>query len=486
MNEVELKFRPLFHPRSIAFIGASNNPQKWGFIILSNLLKGGYKGLIYPVNLDEPEIQGLKAYNRISAIPDTPDLAIIVTPPNSFPGVIDECIEKGIRAGVVITAGFAELGSEGEALQRDIVERARRGGMILVGPNCNGIMRPSWKLYPVMPPVFPSPGPMAIVAQSGNVATSIVRRLMKKGIGCSCYVSSGNEAHLHCEDFFEYLAEDQETRVILSYVEGIRDGRRFLQTARKVTRKKPIVMLKVGRTKAGAKAARSHTAALAGTDLAFEGAFRQTGIIRAESLDELTNIAISLFRQPLPRGRRMGILTAGGGWGVIAADACERAGLEIVELPHETISELDRILPPWWNRGNPVDLVAGLREGALLKSLETLLRCPVVDGVILLGIMPALPVGKIQSLTNKGISMETVDALIKLIVDVYDQFMELAERYQKPVITGSEIPVPIGDLEQRIAIALGKKGYVCYPSPEEAVLAMASLAAYSEYIRFAN
>jgi acyl-CoA synthetase (NDP forming) len=486
MTEIELKFQPLFHPRSIAFIGASNNPKKWGFIILSNLLKGGFKRPIYPVNFDEKTIQGLKAYGKVSEIPDTPDLAIIVTPPNSFPGVINECVEKGIRAGVVITAGFAETGNDGEILQREIVECARRGGMILVGPNCNGIMRPSWNLYPVMPPVFPLPGQMAIVAQSGNVATSIVRRLMKKGLGCSCYVSSGNEAYLHCEDYFEYLAEDRETRIILSYIEGIRDGRRFLEIARKVTKKKPIVMLKVGRTQAGAKAARSHTAALAGTDLAFEGALRQAGIIRAETLDELTNIAISLFRQPLPKGRRIGVLTAGGGWGVIAADACERAGLELVQLPDSTISELDGILPPWWNRGNPVDLVAGLREGALLKSLEALLRCPDVDGVILLGIMPALPVGKIQSLTNKGISSEAIDSILQMIVDIYDQFMELIEKYQKPVITGSEIPVPIGDLEQRIAIALGRKGYVCYPSPEEAVLAMSGLVAYSEYLMASN
>jgi len=175
MSEIERRLQPLFHPRSVAFIGASNNPRKWGFIVLANLINGGFKGQIYPINPREPRVQELKAYASVNDLPETPDLAVIVTPPPTVPPVIDQCVAKGIRAGLVITAGFAEVGGDGEGLQREMLDRARRGNMVLVGPNCNGIMSPSSKLYSAMPPIFPPPGPIAVVAQSGNVATSIVR-----------------------------------------------------------------------------------------------------------------------------------------------------------------------------------------------------------------------------------------------------------------------------------------------------------------------
>ena len=483
MSEIERKFQPLFNPKSVAFIGASNNSGKWGFIVLANLINGGFEGPIYPINPREPEIQGLKAYASAADLPETPDLAVIVTPPLTVPQVIDQCVAKGVRAGLVITAGFAELGGDGERLQQEMVDRARKGKMVLVGPNCNGIMRPSSKLYSAMPPVFPPPGPIAVVAQSGNVATSIVLRAMKNGFGCSCFVSSGNEADLHCEDYFDYMAEDPQTKVILSYIEGFKDGRRFFQVAKRVTKKKPIVMLKAGGTTAGARAAKSHTASLAGTDLTFDGACKQAGVIRAKDMDELRNIGAGLIRQPLPRGRRVGIVTAGGGWGVLAADACARAGLEVATLPKETIAELDGFLPPWWSRSNPVDLVAGLREGALIKSLESLLRCPKLDGVILLGIMAALPVELLPRSASQDVIKRRAEAMLRIIIDVYDQFMGLADMYQKPVVIGSEFPFAIGDLENQMATMLGEKGYICYPRPDDAAVVMASLASYAEYLR---
>jgi acyl-CoA synthetase (NDP forming) len=482
MSEIEPRFQPLFNPKSVAFIGASNTPNKWGFIVLANLINGGFQGPIYPINPRETKIQGLKAYASVADLPETPDLAVIVIPPLATPLVINECVSKGIRAGLVITAGFAEVGIDGERLQREMVDKARKGGMVLVGPNCNGIMRPSSKLYPLMPPVFPPPGPMAVVSQSGNVATSIIRRLMKSGFGCSCFVSSGNEADLHCEDYFEYMGEDTETRVILSYIEGFREGRRFFQTAKRVSKKKPIIMLKAGGTAAGARAAKSHTASLAGADLAFDGACKQAGIIRAKDMDELRNIGAGFIRQPLPRGRRVGIVTAGGGWGVLAADACVKADLEVVTLPEETIAELDSFLPPWWSRSNPVDLVAGLREDNLRKSLESLLRCPKLDGVIVLGIVAALPVKPLPPSSSQDVIERRTKAMVQMIGDVYDQFMGLADSYQKPVIIGSEFPFALGDLETRMAYMLGERGYICYPGPEDAAVVMASLASYAQYL----
>ncbi len=476
------KLRKLFHPRSVAFFGASNKPGKWGFIILANLINGGFGGTIYPINPSESQVQGLRAYQRIADIPDVPDLAVIVVPPQAVPSVIGECVAKGVQAGVVITAGFAEVGAVGQRLERDTVNQAHKGGMILVGPNCNGIMSPPERLHVAMPPIFFPPGPMAVVAQSGNVATSIARRGVKRGFGISRFVSSGNEADLHCEDYYAYLSEDPETRVILSYIEGFRDGRRFFAAARELTRKKPIVMLKAGVTGVGARAARSHTAALAGADLAFEGACRQAGVIRAGNIDDLTNIAAGFVGQPLPAGRRVGILTAGGGWGVLAADASARAGLEVPALSEETITQLDAFLPAWWSRSNPVDLVAGLKPDHLGRSLECLLRCPALDGVLLLGIMPALPFRPVPPSAGAQAVEKQAQVLLEAIGKVFDQFMGLAAHYQKPVIIASESPFSVENLENRMALMLGQRGYVCYSSPEDAAVVMAGLARYAEYL----
>jgi acyl-CoA synthetase (NDP forming) len=482
MAEVSERLQRLFYPHSVVFVGASNKPDKWGSIILANLINGGFKGLIYPVNPGETEIQGLTSYPSVTLVPGTPDLAVIVVPPGSVPHVIDECVAKGIRAGVVITAGFAEVGDDGHDLQREMVTRARDGGMLLVGPNCNGIMCPPANLYAAMPPVFPPPGQVAIVSQSGNVATSIARRVIKKGFGISCFVSSGNEADLHCEDFFRYLAKDPETRVILSYIEGFRDGKRFLEIAKEVTKKKPIIVLKAGSTSAGAKAAMSYTAALAGSDHAFEGLRRQAGIIRAKNIDDLTNVGVGFIHQPLPRGRQVAVLTAGGGWGVLAADACAKAGLEVPALPEETIAELDAFMPAWWNRGNPVDLVAALRPDHLWKASECLLRCSEIHGVILLGIMPVLPLRPLAPSASEQETENGIQEILRGIRDAFQNLVGLADRYHKPLIVASEFPTTAVDIESRMSGMLGKIGGVCYLRPEDAATAMAGLATYAEYI----
>ena len=378
------KLAPLFKARSVAFIGASKDPTKWGFLTLKHIIDGGFRGSLYPVNPREPEILGLKVYQGIADLPETPDLAVIIVPPPAVPAVIKECVSKGIRAGIVITAGFAELGGEGAKLQDEIVTIARQGGMALVGPNCNGVMSPWNSQYVQFPSFFVPPGPVAVIAQSGNVMDSLSLQIQMHGFGCSACIASGNEAVLHCEDYLEYLADDPRTKVILSYIEGFKDGERFLAVAREVSKKKPIVMLKAGKTQAGARAAASHTAALAGSDAVFDAVCRQSGVIRAKSLDEMLNIGLAFLRQPLPRGRGLGIITAGGGWGVLAADACAELGFDIVQLPEETINELDKILPAWWNRGNPVDLVAGAAADNLFKAVELVMQCPSVDALMFL------------------------------------------------------------------------------------------------------
>ena len=482
MTEIMDRFQPLLAPKSIAFVGASNAPGKWGNIVLRNLIMGGFEGNIYPINPKEEKILGLSVYKQICELPERPDLAVLIIPPPAVPGAVDECVKKGVKAGLVITAGFAEVGGVGSELQSEMVKKARQGGMILVGPNCNGIIRPSHKLFPQMPSIFPEPGPIGIVSQSGNVATTLSRRALKAGFGVSTVISSGNEADLHCEDFFQFLGEDPETKVIISYIEGFGDGRRFLETVKQVTRKKPVVMIKAGETAAGAQAALSHTAAMAGSSAAFDGACIQAGITRVHSIDDLFNTGIGFLRQPIARGNRTAIVTMGGGWGVVAADTCAKCGLDVVQLSEKTLSTLTKILPPWWNPGNPVDMVAGNIEGAMRKVVEVLLEAPETDCILLLGVFGLLKMGPMRSATDE----RAVEAHIQNTVDqmkiAYDQINELSHQFQKPVVTATELPFAVGDLEERLFYGIGKHGYALYRNPEPAAQVASHLVKFGAHI----
>ena len=467
----------------MAFLGASSDPTKWGFRILANLVNGGFQGKIYPVNPKKREILGLKVYGSVGDIPETPDLAVIVVPPPRVPGIVKECVNKGIKAGVVITAGFAEIGENGERLQREIVEIGRNGGMILVGPNSNGIVNPWNKLHSQMPPIFPFPGPIAILSQSGNVVGTISRLATTNGFGCSKCISSGNEADLQSHDYLDYLADDPNTKVILCYIEGFKEGSRFFHIAKEVTKKKPIAMLKAGETPAGARAVKSHTASLAGTDAVFNAMCQQAGVIRVRSVDELVNTGTALLCHPVPRGRRVGIVTAGGGWGALAADACAKLGLEVVALPPDTITELDSFMPAWWNPGNPVDLVAGAFGDTLTRCVEVLLRCPTVDAVIMLGLMPGVSTYLFTRPSSEQEKEQLSEQLLTRVGNIFDRLNELANGHQKPVVVASE-PFAFGPTSaDKVISAIAEKDSVCYSMPHQAASALASLVQYGEYLR---
>ncbi|MBM4452059.1 MAG: hypothetical protein FJ013_07060 [Chloroflexi bacterium] len=480
-SETLTKLKLLFEPRSVAFIGASNDPEKWGFRILANLIDGGYQGKIYPVNPKGGEILGWQVYATVADIPETPDMAVIVVPPQQVAGVVRECAAKGVQAGIVITAGFAETGDE--KLEQELADVARRGGMVLVGPNSQGIVNTQAKLYPQIPPLFPQTGHIAAVSQSGAIIGNICRHLIMRGFGCSKCISSGNEADLHTEDYIEYLADDPQTRVMLSYLEGIKDGSRFFKVARETSKKKPIVLIKSGETDAGAKAAKSHTSALAGSDAVYQTVFRQTGIIRVRNLYEMLDTALAFLCHPLPRGRRVGIVASGGGAGVLAADACAKLGLEVVELPEETIKELDSFMPAWWSRGNPVDLVAGTFGEGPLRALEAVVKSPVTDGVILLGLIPAVrPPARVTEYSSEGDRKRIQDDMVTRLVGLYDRIAEMMKTYGKPVIIGSELPAVNAAFTQQMNKALADKNYVCYTMPHEAATAFAMLARYAEFL----
>jgi acyl-CoA synthetase (NDP forming) len=482
ISDLIARLKLIFEPRSIAFLGATSNPMKWGFRIFANIVYGGYQGRLYPINPTKEEILGKKVYKSVSELPEVPDVAVIAVPPPGVPKVLRECADKGIKSVVVITAGFAEVDRAGEYLQAEMVEIARRSGFRFIGPNTDGIVNPHHKLYAEMPPIFPFPGPISIVSQSGNIVGTLMRMSIESGFGCAKCISSGNEADLHAEDYIRYLADDPQTRVILSYVEGFKDGARYFKAAKEVTRKKPIIMLKTGETEAGAAAAKSHTASLAGMDSVVDAMCQQTGIIRVRHLDELVDAGTSFLCHPLPRGRRVGIVTAGGGWGVLCADACAKAGLDVVKFPPELIEELNSFMPAWWSHGNPVDMVAGIFGEGVMKCVEIVLRSPAVDGVIFLGIMPALPMEQFRREAKLDERDRLREAILEGIIKIFDSLKELTAKYGKPIVVGSE-PIAFGaGLAKKIIRSLAERNAVCYDLPHKPATAFASLAKYAEYL----
>jgi len=470
----------LFNPGSVALIGASNNVAKWGFHVLSLLVAKGGRA-IYPINKTEAEVQGLKAYSSLSKVPGPVDLAVITVPFREVPAAMKDCVSKGVKVAVVIPGGFAETGDEGARVQVEMVEIARQGGIRIVGPNGMGHFNTSADFFtvPYLPPV--KKGPLALIAQSGNTSQSIVYLACELGLGFSKYISSGNEADLHFEDYMEYLAEDDETKIILGYVEGLKEGRRFFKLAREITRKKPVVIMKAGRTVAGARAALSHTAALAGSDIVSEAAFRQSGVIRVEEVNELIDVALVLLGQPLPRGRKVGVLSAGGGAAVIAADALMKQNLELPRLSSETIKKLDSLLPPRWSHNNPVETGG---DPFSYSCLWALIEDENVDAALVIGgggvtgsyakwvSLPSSVSGQIEQYLEEAEVSELNDL---------DRSKELMKKHQKPIIFANMgVPTPrTGKVYEK----LQQEYLIPFLTPERAANALAHLMQYSEYVR---
>jgi acetyl coenzyme A synthetase (ADP forming)-like protein len=399
--------RPFFQPGSVAVIGASRNPESIGGRILSALVAGGFRGAIYPINPKTVSLGSLVAYPSIRDLPQSVDLAIIAVPRDLVPGVIDDCAARGVRAVVVITAGFAETGGDGIALQQKLVDKIRGFGMRMVGPNCLGLMNadPAVRLNASFSPIFPAVGRIAFSSQSGALGLAVLALARERHMGISNFVSVGNKADVSGNDLLQYWEEDKQTDVILLYLESFGNPRRFARIAKRVSRSKPIVAVKAGRTGAGSRAAGSHTAALAGSDVAVESLFHQTGVIRAETLEELFDLATALSSQPLPGGRRVAILTNAGGLGILCADSCEANGLKVRELGVETKALLRQFLPATASVMNPVDMIASASAEHFRKAVEILLASAEVDALIVLYIDVALAdAGSIAGGISAGVS----------------------------------------------------------------------------------
>lgn len=483
------QFQALFAPESVAIVGATDSPGKWGFRILFNALEGGYQGRLYGVNPKHTVLLGVPCFPSVSALPEAVDLALIVVPPQGVHACLRECAAKGVRAAVVITAGFGELNdSAARAAQAELIRMARDSGMLVVGPNCAGVASPAPKqLFCGMIARYPGAGKLSIVSQSGNVGGTALTWAALHQVGLARFVSSGNEAAAQTEDYLAFFAEDPQTASILSYVEGARDGRRFFEALRAAAARKPVVLIKGGRSQAGMKAAQSHTGALASEVRLFQAACRQAGAVVINDTYEAMEAAGVFACQPLPKGRRVGIISQGGGWGVITADACAEAGLDVAALPPETLAELDAFLPAWWNRGNPIDLVAGTDLTLLSRTVEVIMRCPAVDAVILLGIgyIASSRARLAHSPRAKEHGLDKLSEMGALIeVEDIQRIAESAVKHGKPLITASDtVLMAYGAPPNDVVLTLERLGFYLFSSPAHAARTLARMAERHEFLQ---
>lgn len=395
MTPVDMTSRPLdpiFSPGSIAVVGASRRRESLGFSLLHNLVVNEFSGAIYPVNPQAKAIHSLKCYPNVEAIPDPVDLAVILVPRQTVQGVVEECLAKGVKGLIVITAGFSETGEEGAERERRLRETVRAAGVRMIGPNCMGVINtaPEIRLDATFAPTPARPGAIGFVSQSGALGVAILNVAQDLGIGLTQFVSMGNKADVSGNDLLEHWEDDPETRVICMYLESFGNPRRFTEIAKRVTRKKPILVVKSGRTAEGARAASSHTGAMAGADVTVSALLEQCGVLRANTIEELFDVCRALVRCPLPGGNRVGIVTNAGGPAIMATDACVNQGLRIAELSEATRQVLRSFLPAEASVANPVDMIASADPGSYGRTLAAVLEDPGVDMALVINVTPVL------------------------------------------------------------------------------------------------
>ena len=445
---------PLFAPKSVAVFGASDRVDAVGQIVFQNMLESGFQGALYPINSKNAQVQGHKAYASISDIAEEVELVVIATPPQTVPDIIEECGKHGVKAAVIITAGFGEIGEEGKALERQVLDNARRYGIRLVGPNCLGVMRPEIGLNATFNKGGANTGNLALISQSGALCTAILDWAQMNDVGFSSVVSWGSSAAVDFGEILDYLVSDPQTQNILMYIEGIRESRRFMSSLRAAARIKPVILVKVGRHEAGSKAAMSHTASLVGSDDAFDAAVRRAGVVRVKTVTELFSAAKALSCGFHPSGNRLAIVTNGGGPGVMATDRASDLGLVMATLSDATMERLNQVLPPNWSHGNPVDVIGDAQVDRYQHAVAACMEDPNVDGVLTI-LTP-------QAMTKP---LEAANALI-----------ELSNQYKKPLLTCWMGEAQVA--ESRKAFARAKKPN--FRTPEPAVEVFSYLSTYYE------
>lgn len=448
-----------FRPKTVAVIGASKTVDKVGNVILSNLLESNFRGRVYPVNPYADSIYGRKVFASVKDIPEIVELAVLATRAEVVPQVMQDCAEKGVEGVIIVSGGFAEVGSEGIARQKKIKEIAEQADMRIIGPNCIGVYDSESEMDTMFMPRYrmsrPRRGRIAFITQSGAFGIAVLDWAASRGFGVSKFISLGNRVGVNELDCLEYLADDEHTRTIALYLESTIDGQRLIDTAKKVVKKKPIVALKAGVTEKGVQAVSSHTGSLAGDDRIYDAAFKQSGIIRTYGPQDLFDVARALANQPLPNGDRVAIITNGGGFGVMATDAVEEHRLKMADFSEKTTKYLRGHMPPIVSIHNPVDLVGDADAERYRLAIETLLKDPDTDGIVVI------------------ILFQTPN----LQPDIVGVLASAADKRNKPIL----VCTAGGDFAELHTRMLERAGVQVYPSPRRVIRAMATLLQYKKY-----
>lgn len=464
----------VFAPTSVAVVGASGDVARWGGSAIQNILAGGFTGAVYPVNPKGGEFFGLPVSTGLDDLPAPPDLALLAVGARQLPDVIPQCGAAGVRAAVAIAAGFSETGADGKEAEAALACAASDAGVTLIGPNCMGLICNATSLHATgFIALHPRPGNVAIVSQSGNLGVQLSALADRRDLGVRCFIGVGNEAQVSAVDVLEYLGDDDGTTSVLAYLEGVDDGRRLFEVAKATSRKKPVVVLRGGLTEAGGKAAASHTGAMAGSAAVYEAAARQAGLVACTSVQEALDLTTALANLPLPSGRRIAVVTNGGGAGVLAADEMGRQGLELVEPPAELLTELDRMLPPFWSRRNPFDMVATAGGDVGPRVVAAVARCPEVDAVIVLSVLGVPNTGdEVRAQSSTG----DYDDFSPWEQCFLDGVASLMAETGKPIINVPDLPI-------RRAVYPGDHLHapVVLPTPRAAALVIDRMARYADW-----
>ncbi len=475
-------FRALFDPAGVVVAGASTHPGKFGFVSLHNVLASGYQGRVMATNLQGETVLGIDTVPSLDDLPHGSfDLVFVCTPASTNPDILRAAARQGAKAVFLTSAGYGEAGEAGIAAQRDLVALADELELLIAGPNGQGVVSTPSQLCAQIVAPYPPAGRIGVASQSGNFVSSFLNYANATGVGISRAVSAGNAAQVTVADYLDHYADDPATDVGLAYVEGITDGREFYDRVRSIAERMPLVLVKGGATEGGAKAAASHTGALAADDAVFDGMVRQAGAVRAATVESAYEIAASFATQPLPKGPRTCVMTTAGGWGVVTADAIHRSSLELVELPDDLLAAIDEHLPPRWSRNNPVDLAGGETRDTIPTVMRIIAEHPSIDSIVYLGL--GIQSNQAAMMRNGGYHP---DHGLERIVEYHERqdtrfataAAEISTELGKPILTATELAV--ADPSNAGPAAVRASGRLCYASANRAV---ESLDAMWRYVR---
>ena len=471
----------LFNPKGVVVVGASTHPGKFGFVALHNILSSGFDGPVFATNPNKPEILGIQTLERIQDVPSgEADFAMICISPNQIMDALPELAKIGITSAFVVSGGFKETDENGEALEKQLITKAEECGIIIAGPNGQGLVSTPVNLCSQIVSPYPPRGDISIASQSGNILSALMNLSRLSNIGIARAISVGNQGQINIADYLDYFLYDSETAVVVIYVEGIPDGRRFYESLQTLACKKPVIIIRGGSTKSGAIAAASHTGSMASDFSIFSAMVRQAGAFLANGVESAFNFAGTFSTQPLPKGNSVVVMTTAGGWGVLTADAISGTNLELLRLPDDLKTTIDSMLPPRWSKNNPVDLAGGETRDTIPELLSVLLKHESVDSLIFLGL--GIQGNVARSYFESPYANEGTDRMANFHASQEQRYAEsiidAMKKYRKPVLVSSELS--IADPNNPGPKSLRDRGFPCYNSPGNAVQCLSQLVNFAQ------